>query len=72
MYALVETRGGIVSGVTLHDTHIDAINRACHIAEQNGLCETDEAKQEVLDALGSHDSYRCGHYRVTVVEAIKT
>ena len=68
MYAVIETCGNAVLGVTLQPTHMDAINRACELVDERGLSATDEAKQEVLDALGSQGYYGHGDYRVTVIE----
>jgi hypothetical protein len=68
MYAVVETVRNAVRGVTLRETLVDAIDRACDMGEENGLCETAEAKQEVLDALGSQGYYERGDYRVTIIE----
>jgi hypothetical protein len=69
MYAIVETSGNVVLGVTLQATHPDAIDLACELVDERGLSTTDEAKQEVLDALGGQGYYEQGDYRVTVVEA---
>ena len=68
MYAIVETSGNAVLGVTLRATHLDAIDRACELADERGLSATDDARQEVLDALGGQGFYEQGAYRITVME----
>jgi hypothetical protein len=68
MYAIVETSGNAVLGVALRPTHVDAIDRACELADERGSSATNEAKQEVLDALGIQGFFGRGDYRITVIE----